>query len=155
VPSGSVYTLTQDLHAISVQVNAGVTVDVAGFRIFCQGAVTGGGTIRFNGNNGANGGTAAGNVQAIYCSQAGGAGNTGAGTAGAVGTFGGTGGAGGSGSSAGSTAATALSPVITPAQAQGAFRDPAAPEAHCMARAPQAPTARPAGPSTSSVPNPR
>lgn len=85
-PSSSVYTLTRDIFASSIAVSAGVTVNAAGFRVFCQGTCTvaATGVISCNGNA-----AAAGTAGAITNAS----GSLGAGTAG---------GAGGSGNNAGS-----------------------------------------------------
>jgi pectate lyase-like protein len=47
--AGSTYTLSRDIFATSLTISSGVTLLVNGFRVFCQGAVTNGGTISFNG----------------------------------------------------------------------------------------------------------
>ena len=53
-PAASVYVLTRDLFASTMTVDAGVTINSAGFRVFVQGLLTNNGTIRQNGANGAN-----------------------------------------------------------------------------------------------------
>lgn len=59
-PAASVYTLTYDLHANDMQVDVGVTIDTAGFRIFVNGVLLLNGVIKRNGNNGGNAGVSAG-----------------------------------------------------------------------------------------------
>lgn len=54
-PSGSAYTLGTDIEATNLTVNNGVTVKMAGYRIFGTGTCTNNGTASDNGNNGANG----------------------------------------------------------------------------------------------------
>jgi len=92
VPSGSVYTAAKDLNFTSLTINAGVTLNMAGFEgPFVQGTTTVAATGKISNNGGAGGNGSAGT------------GGT-AGTAGATGSLlGGTaGGAGGSGAAAGS-----------------------------------------------------
>lgn len=50
-------TLTRDMYYSSLVVNAGVTLNTNGWRIFCRGDVGGAGTIANDGANGSNGGT--------------------------------------------------------------------------------------------------
>jgi hypothetical protein len=103
VPSGSVYTLTRDIHCTSITINSGVTLKPANFRIFCRGTITNSGTISSVGNNAA-GGTAGANIpsQSLSGGRAGGNGGTGVSGTGANGSaaiFGNTGGNGGAGTS--------------------------------------------------------
>lgn len=106
-------TLTRDMYYSSLTVNAGVTLNPAGFTIFCSGIITiaATGLIARAANNGGNSATtAAGAAGAALAGTtvgtsnagvAGGAGTTGAGgsgtTSGASGGEGGTGGVGGNG----------------------------------------------------------
>jgi hypothetical protein len=90
-PSSNVYTLTRDVFLSSGTVSAGVTIKLAGFRIFCTGTFTiaATGVVHNNGNAGGDG-------------TAGGAGAAGAATATAsAGGIGAAGGAGGAGNNAG------------------------------------------------------
>jgi parallel beta-helix repeat protein len=130
--SGSTYTLSRDVFATSLTVSSGVTVLTNGYRVFCQGTVTNGGTVSFPGNNAASatGGTHT-NSGTLQGGQAGGSGS--AASAGANGTIAsgsagtGNGGAGGAGSSTAGGAARASNlstpfPYRTPyAAAAGAF----------------------------------
>ncbi len=50
--SGSVYTMTRDIYANNLTINAGSTLEPAGFRIFVKETFGGAGTVRYNGNNG-------------------------------------------------------------------------------------------------------
>ncbi len=50
--SGSVYTMTRDIYCNDLTINAGSTLEPAGFRIFVKGTFSGAGTVRYNGNNG-------------------------------------------------------------------------------------------------------
>lgn len=123
---GSTYTLTRDVFATSLTVSSGVTLQPAGFRIFCQGTVTNAGTIAYNGNN-ASGATKGGNAASgsLQGGQSGGAGlATGTGAAGgtANGTIGtGSSGAGGNGS--GNSGGAAIAPKVASA---AQYRIPAA-----------------------------
>lgn len=55
VPAAGVYTLTRDVFASSIQLDAGAVINPAGFRIFCTGTATINGAIRANGGAGGNG----------------------------------------------------------------------------------------------------
>jgi len=101
--TSGVFTLNQDLWlADQSTINAGVTINTAGFRIFCQGELINNGTIRSNGNAG-NSNTAGvalsytGTISATTVGAAGGAGgaNNGSNAANTTNALGGTGGAGG------------------------------------------------------------
>ena len=103
---GSLYTLTTDVFATSLTINAGVTLNTADFRVFCTGTVTNNGTMTMGpaGNAaGAAGGTAWTTHGFFEAPIAGATGTTIAGTQtaqsdwGAIGT--GASGAGGSGTS--------------------------------------------------------
>lgn len=92
---GSTYSLTRDIYATDLTVDATYIINPKGFRIFCTGTCTINGTIASNGGNGGNGaggtggaaGAAAITAIAIYTTTA--AGGTG-GNAGASGGGGGT-----------------------------------------------------------------
>lgn len=123
--SGGSYTMKADAFLTSLTVNSGVTLNTAGYRIFCAGTVTNNGVIANNGAAGSAGGTAgSGPNSTPLTSSPGSAGNTGNGTAGvntpgnALGS--GASGAGGAGSSgtagaAASAANSATWPYRTPA----------------------------------------
>lgn len=53
--SGSVYTLTADVFASIFSVDLGITINTAGFKIFCTGIFTNAGTIQCNGGDGGDG----------------------------------------------------------------------------------------------------
>lgn len=118
-PSGNVYTLTRDILLASSTINNGVTINAAGFHIYCNGTLTNNGTISANGNNGLDGPTATGGAAftgSLGANTAGGNGATGNGGAGVSqsGALGGSSGAGGAGSSgSGGAAGTALAPSAT------------------------------------------
>jgi hypothetical protein len=102
--AGSTYTLSRDIFATSLTISSGVTLLVNGFRVFCQGAVTNGGTISFPGistvssSGGAH--TNSGSVQGGAVGGNGAAAATGAnGTVNAGSAGSGSGGNGGNGSS--------------------------------------------------------
>lgn len=101
--AANVYTLTNDAFPSSLVINAGVTLKMANFRVFCRGAVINNGTMTAAGNAAA--GQAAGANQGstmLIGGRAGGAGGTGVSGTGANGTnanFGSAGGAGGAGTS--------------------------------------------------------
>ncbi len=59
----STYTLTRDVYFTTLTVNNGVTIDCAGYRIFCSVSLSNAGTIQRNGavGNGGGGGFAVGN----------------------------------------------------------------------------------------------
>lgn len=97
-PSSGVYTMTRDLHATALTNNSGSTIKTAGFRIFCQGAMSNAGTISMDGNN-ASGATAGATTSGLFVSQPGGNGGTTAGSAGNTGLLGGGASAAGSGAS--------------------------------------------------------
>ena len=114
-PSSSIYTMTRDVFCTSLTINNTVTVNPAGWRIFCMGTLTNNGTISALGNAGlANGNNGAALTQnTLQRGQPGGGGATGAGSAGTntngaglntAGTGGtGTSGAGGAGGTAGAS----------------------------------------------------
>lgn len=118
--SGSVYTMTRDCLTTSLTINSGVTLNTAGFRLFCTGTVTNAGTIQANGGAGnANGGAGTTPGSGTLAGNAGGVGNVGAGSGGPIagsrlgmapgGAGGlGSGGAGGSTGFSGSTATSML-----------------------------------------------
>lgn len=110
--SGNTYTMTRDCFLTSFTVNSGVTLVVAGFRVFCQGTVTNNGTIQADGNSATSAtGAGASTSRSLTTGSKGGNGNTGAGSAGNNSTGGfavGTGGTGGTGSSAGGSGGTIL-----------------------------------------------
>lgn len=85
--SGSTYTLLKDVFLTTLQVNSGVILEAAGFRIFASTSINNDGTIRNNGGNGTNGsGTTGGTAGAASASGSflgGVAGVNGAGTTGA------------------------------------------------------------------------
>lgn len=121
-PSSQVYTLTRDIFATSLTVNAGVTIKAAGFKIYVAGTLLNNGTIHNGGNASALGVAGAATNTGSYGVQgkAGGAGGVNA--VGAAGTNGtaapngaGAGGAGGAGSTnaggAGGTAAASAATV--------------------------------------------
>jgi len=89
-------TLTSDMYYNNLTIDAGVTLNTGGYRIFVKGTLTNNGTIERNGNPGGTGGNATG--------SAGGAGGTGASALSNGTLYGGLGGAnggtGGSGSNA-------------------------------------------------------
>ncbi len=126
-PSTNVYTLTRDIFASAITVNAGVTINAAGFRIFCSGTMTiaATGVVSNDGNAGgassASTGGAAGAISSAGSTAqgtAGGAGSsgTGAGTAATSSTtgfpggtgVGGAGGTAGGGNTGGTASWTAL-----------------------------------------------
>lgn len=76
-PSANVYTLTRDIHASSITVDAGITIKAGGYRIFCTGTITANGTIERNGNDGTDGGDG-GNATGGTAGTAGSAGSGGA-----------------------------------------------------------------------------
>lgn len=114
--SGATYTLTRDVYLTDLTVNSGVTIATAGYRIFCQGKLSGAGTIS---HNGATGGAGLGGNSAADGSVKGGWGQGGAGGFGAANGaasattpglgHGGAGGAGGAGT--GFTAGARTVPV--------------------------------------------
>jgi hypothetical protein len=112
--SGSTYTMTRDIQATSITVNATVTVKPVNWRLFCKGTITvaSTGAIVADGGaaSGSTAGTAVNTVNMIQGSGAGGAGGTGVSGAGANGgtvNWGLIGGAGGAGTSgAGGTGGT-------------------------------------------------
>lgn len=96
-----VYTLTRDVHATDLVVDAGITVNTAGFRIYCRGTAEINGTLRNVGNNAnANTGGTSSSVASIGVTTAGSNGTSGAGFGGTqtTGQVGGSGGAAGLGS---------------------------------------------------------
>jgi hypothetical protein len=116
--AAQVYTLTRDVFFANLTINTGVTLNTAGFRVFCTGTVNLIGTANINDNGGA-GGTASGGGAAgaataagtTVASKAGGAGGTnGSGSAGSNGANqqpgGAAGGAGGAGTNAGGAGGT-------------------------------------------------
>lgn len=123
--AGSVYTLTRDVQLTSLTVNSGVTLRTANFRVFCQGTLSGAGTIDNSGSlaSGSSAGTNAASGS-LTAGRAGGAGGTGvsgpggaggnsaAGTAGGAGGTGTSGAAGAGGSPANATAAQAVSSIL-------------------------------------------
>lgn len=103
-PSGNEYTLTRDVMATTVEIQSGVTIKTAGFRIRAQVAIYGTGTISDNGNaaSGVTGGTALAEAGTLArASTAGGAGEvtTSKGGTNATAAVGGAGGLGGEGKS--------------------------------------------------------
>ena len=138
-PSSSVYTLTRDFFFSAVTLNNNVQIKTNGFRIYCSGAITGGGSgaiIQWNGlaasgtNNGTGGTQTANGNSSISngtsTSAPGTAGADGATGNGAAGTnssnrnLGGAGGAGGTGVTTTAGAAgtlTSLAASITPPRA--------------------------------------
>lgn len=56
-PSGSVYTLTKNLYATTITINASITVKTAGYRIFCTTSLVLNGTLTCAGNPGTNAGS--------------------------------------------------------------------------------------------------
>ena len=58
-PVAGVYTLTRDIFATTMTIDAGVVIIVAGFRVFAQVTLTNNGAIRANGGNGGNATTVA------------------------------------------------------------------------------------------------
>jgi parallel beta-helix repeat protein len=99
--AGNVYTLNRDVFATSLSVSSGVTVNVNGWRVFCAGAVTNGGTIQANGASATSSSAPPGGTTGtLENGTVGGAGGTTTGTQGGSpgSAFGaGTGGAGGTG----------------------------------------------------------
>jgi hypothetical protein len=120
-PSGAsgVYTMTRDVHSTGLVVNSGITLKPAGYRIFCQGTVTNGGTISVAGNTAttSTGGSSTGNGS-VGSGRGGGNGGTGVSGAGAAGGSNGIGapngaaGAGGAGTSG--TGGAAGTPTALP-----------------------------------------
>lgn len=55
-PSGNVYTMTRDIFAGTLTINSGVTLNMAGYRLFCATSLTVTGTLERTPNNGGNGG---------------------------------------------------------------------------------------------------
>ena len=114
--ASSVYTMTRDAFLTSLTVNGGVTLNTAGFRIFCAGTVTNSGTIQNNGANAASA-TGASSSTGSLTGNGGGNGTTGAGSAGgSTGTrFGvGTSGGGGTGSNGSGGGGTGQRTTTTP-----------------------------------------
>lgn len=103
--AGSVYTLTRDVNAASLTVNAGSTIQTVNFRILATGTVTNNGTITNPPGNasGSSAGLFPSGSTSFPAGRAGGAGGTGAngaggnGVSGPIGATGGPGGAGTSG----------------------------------------------------------
>ncbi len=130
--SVGVYTLARDIFLAAGTLNSGISIITNGFRIFCQGAFTNNGTIKWNGLSAASqsGAAATQNTNSPFVpgstpasAGVGGAnGGTAAGSNGAAGTtksLGGAGGAGGTGTGgAGGTGGT----ITTPAAAFGSVR---------------------------------
>jgi hypothetical protein len=128
-PASSTYTLTRDLHAVNMTVNAGVTIVTAGYNIYCQGTLTNAGHISADGN--AASGSAVGTAQtngkfgAGKSGAAGGTGNGAAGTSTGANGYGvGAGGAGGAGATGtagggGTVGNVATAPFLDP---MGALR---------------------------------
>lgn len=80
-PSASAYTLTRDIYANNLTVNAGVTINTGGYRIFVKGTLTlSNATTSIIQNNGGNGGNGA----AISGNSGGGGGGAGSGGAGGI-----------------------------------------------------------------------
>ena len=97
-----VYTMTRDAWLTSLTINNSITLNTAGYRIFCQGTVTNSGTIQYNGAAGNSGGTAGSGTSGVFLAESGGGGATGNGNNGngGGGTYGGgNGGAAGTGAS--------------------------------------------------------
>ncbi len=123
-PSGNTYILDRDIFLQAGIIDAGVTIDTAGFRIFCKGRLTVNGTIQRTPVAGLGDGTAGTITGAKTCGSgtAGGAGQAnGVGAAGtalsaACGGAGGAGGAGGSGTGGAGGA------VTVPTAAQGGVK---------------------------------
>lgn len=93
VPASSIYTFARDIHADDCQVDAGVTLEMAGYRLFVKGTLTLNGSIKRNGAAGANGGYSSGGGQGTTKASAvlpegiqGGSGNNGLGVGNAGGT---------------------------------------------------------------------
>jgi hypothetical protein len=110
--SGGNYTMTRNPMLTRLTINSGVTLNTAGWLIFCRGTVTNNGTISAVGGNasGSTAGTGPWTTNAPLIGNAGASGSTGAGTAGSssgarigVGTSGG----GGAGVSAGGASGAA------------------------------------------------
>ena len=114
----SVYTMTRDIYCTTLVINTGVTLDTAGFRVYCATSLTVTGTLRRVGGTGGSGSGASGGIAGVTTG-----GSTAGGGAGAVGAnapsaAGGNatnitdgmgaagGGGGGSGSAGGGTGAT-------------------------------------------------
>jgi hypothetical protein len=120
--TGSTYRLTKDLWCTSLSIAVDVTLESAGYRIYCTGTVTNNGTISAIGNDGNANGTGGANTGngTLRAGQIGGAGNTGAGSAGTQGSIGaGTGAAGGAGSNG-----AGGSQVFSPTTSNHYFREP-------------------------------
>ena len=107
-PAGSAYTLTRDIFCTSITVDNGVTINTAGYRIFCTGTLTNNGTIRNNGSVGGATGGAGGPGGYFLAGAAGGSYTGPQGTAGSATTvsYGGAGGDAGAGTSGTGGAAT-------------------------------------------------
>jgi hypothetical protein len=126
--SGTIYTLTRDVHATNITVNAGVEVRTAGWRVYWRGVLTTGsggtnGLITCNGANGGDGtgavagtGGATGAQGTLLSGAAGGAGDGSAGSN-ATDSYGGAGGAGGVGGGGGAGGS-----VTAPTAAKGSPR---------------------------------
>ena len=116
---GSVYTMTRDCFCTALTINTGVTLDTAGFRVYCSTSISITGTLRRVGGTGGNGSGASGGIAGV--TTGGSTPNGGAGAAGANapsstgnsasnvtadGLGAGGGGGGGSGSAGGGSGAT-------------------------------------------------
>lgn len=125
---GNNYTLTRDIHATSIQVDAGIILSTEGFRIFATIKIVNAGAIGVLGGSGsgdtAGGGSPAGSLAG---GANGGAGKTGGAGAGAPGTGvtnapGGAGGAGGDDDGVPTNAGGAAGAAADPAANEGSFR---------------------------------
>lgn len=121
--SSTLYTANRDLYYTSATIASGVTLAMAGWRLFVNGTLSGAGTIANNGTAGTNGSGAAGGAGApvayfgvaVHSGGAAGTG-TGAGNLGGSGTntpWGGAGGAGHAGGTGGAGAGGTTSGVTT------------------------------------------
>lgn len=121
--SGSVYTLNRDVFFTTLVVTSGVTLKMAGNRVFATVSVINNGTFTVAGNaaSGLTAGAATGSGGGNAGGRAGGNGGTTTGVA-AGGTYTGTAGAGGSGASGAGGAASAV--VATAAQLSSVYRVP-------------------------------
>lgn len=125
-PSANTYTLARDIFLSSSTINSGVSIITNGFRIFCNGTLTNNGTIKWNGNNGGNGGVNVTGTGGPALTNNGGitqtastAGGNGNAVGGSPGTSAGTqptlGGAGGNGGNSFGSGGTGAAVVATPA----------------------------------------
>ena len=136
-PSGSAYTLARDIFLASSTINNGVSIITNGFRIFCNGTLTNNGTIKWNGNNGGNGGAGVTGTGGAALTSSGGiiqtastAGGNGNNAGGSSGTSAGTqptlGGAGGNGGNSFGSGGTGATVVATPAAVSPPYYTPLA-----------------------------